>query len=126
MQTVFALTIFAYCINTFIVFIGSALSLPTVTALAIPQTVTDTTVNNSLQTLNSTSQGGFNTSLIFGDWIKPINTFIALISLQGIVNLMGNFGFPQSFILPLGIIFAVYGIGSLIYLVSGRGILSSI
>lgn len=126
MQTIFALTIFAYCINTFLVFLGSALSLPTVSALAIPESTTHATVDNALGTINSTDTGGFNTSLIFGDWIKPINTFIALISLQGIVNIMGNLGFPQSFIGPLSVIFGVLAIASLIYLVSGRGVLSSI
>lgn len=132
MQTILALTIFAYCTNTFLVFIGSALGMQQVSALAIPQSVTQNTIDTSLQTLNSTQQGGFNTSLIFGDWVKPINTFIALISLQGIVNLIGTLGGAfgasviSSFIGAISVVFGVLGIASLIYLVSGRGALMSI
>jgi hypothetical protein len=125
-STIFALTLIAYSINAFFVFIGDTLGISQLTALAIPQSDIDSTVETSTEFINSTQSGGFNVALIFGDWVKPINTFIALISLQGLVNIitgvMGAFGgtVTQTFIIALSSIFAIIAIAALTYLISGR------
>lgn len=119
-QIVLLITLFVYCINLFLVFIGAQMGIEQISNMTIPAAVADASIDQSFDSLNSTATGGFNTALTFGDWIKPINSFISIVSLQAFIDMMQKMGFPESFTAPMGYITAILGIGSFMYLISGR------
>lgn len=128
MQTVYNILILYICCNTMVgVFaeaFGIDVGLPIVDALEEFVTGQESTVNEL------EDEGGFQTDLIFGDWVTVGEMFINFFSggyIIGMVELLsfGGLNFPAVFVLGLTALFATAIVWGIMYLVSGRGTKSS-
>jgi hypothetical protein len=63
----------------------------------------------------------FNIAFIFGDFGRAVTEFMKVVTSGYVFDMMGLFGFPQSFITGVQVVFSLGVIMTLIYLISGRG-----
>lgn len=124
MQTVVSVLILYICLNTGIGVMTEAfgvnIGIPIVNALY--------EFNTHQQTISNTvnSNGGFQPTLIFGDWLAVGRMFINFFTGGYIIEMftlfaMAGINFPPIFIIGVGALFAIALVWGLMYLISGRG-----
>ena len=118
MQITLAVSLFGLIMNGSFYFVGTALGVPAIVGYSSDLQAIENNLDTQAQSFNNT--GGFNPALIFGDFGKAITVFMNLISGHYFLIVLTSFGFAESFVFMLQVVFGFLTVASLIYLVSGR------
>lgn len=118
MAMVLSLELFVMCISTGFWFFGEQLNMSTIKHYSL----NITTLNRSFNaTVLGYETNPYNPAFIFGDFGRGITQFMQIVTGNYFFGIMGLFGFPESFIIAVSVIYFFAVIGTLIYLISGRG-----
>lgn len=111
--------VFVLCLSVGLWWLGNQFSIPAIADKSLP-------LEQLAESYNTTSQtyaggAGFNPSFIFGDFPKAITEFMSIVTGGYLYKIMLLFGFPGDLVTGMQALTGFMVIGSLIYLVSGRG-----
>lgn len=118
MYMILSAQLFVICISAAMWFFGQELGIPDVEDRSLNMEGLEDSFNATAQTYRT---GGFDPIFIFGDFQKAITQFLDIVSGGYVFDMMALFGFAQSFVVGIQVIFGLGVIATLIYLISGRG-----
>jgi len=118
MRIVLSIEMFIMCISCGMWFFGEQLNMTTIKNMSLPL---ETLASNFNATVLGYETNPYNPAFIFGDFGRAITQFMQIVSGNYVFNIMGLFGMPISFIVGVSVIYFFAVLGTLIYLISGRG-----
>lgn len=118
MYMVLSAELFVICISGAMWFFGHELGVQAISDHSLDLENLETSFNNTAQTYRTNP---WDFRFIFGNFLQGITEFLNVVSGGYIFDMMALFGFAESFVTGVQVIFGLGVIFTLIYLASGRG-----